>query len=158
MNAVSRQLLLRAILCGFFSCMLAAGVVSIADDNGSVNDGVHRVETGLRVLRSMGCERREAIWIGKITPGKRVMVPFFFFKEHDYFLVIAAEDAKVAEETLDIEMLDLVGIPIACHTGVGEGRIVIAARPVSTGTSYLSMTLPEGSASPVTLAVGCAYR
>lgn len=135
-------------------CSLAAQDTREAPAAGNA---VQCVETGLRVLCSEQCERREAVWTGQLAPGRRVMLPFFFFKEHDYFVVIALDDIRAAEQALELEMLDLVGIPIACHTGVGEGRIVIAARPAATGTAYLSMKLREQS-KPVTVAVGCAYR
>ncbi|MEZ5327349.1 MAG: hypothetical protein R3F19_20050 [Verrucomicrobiales bacterium] len=121
------------------------------------SDAVHRVETGLRALVSEGCSRREPVWLGEVLPGQRVLLPLFFFKENHYVLVLAADDVQVAESALDIEMLDLVGVPIACHTGAGEGRIALAARPVLTGTAYLSMTLPKGS-KPLKIAVGCAFK
>ena len=157
MRSMFRPLLIVSVFSALAAGTLAVMHCLTAQESVGSSDLMHRVETGLRALKSEGCDRREAVWSGRITPGKRVMLPFFFFKENDYFLVIAADDARAAEETMGLEMLDLVGIPIACHTGVGEGRIVVAARPVSTGTAYLSMTLPEGG-KPVTLAVGCAYR
>jgi len=128
-----------------------------AQEQKAGNDSIHRVETGLRALTSEGCYRREAIWIGEVTSDRRVMLPFFFFKENNYILVIATDDAKVAEASLNIEMFDLVGIPMACHTGAGEGRIAVAARPSSTATCYLSLTLSEGS-RPLKVAAGCAFK
>lgn len=128
-----------------------------AQESVAMHDSVHRVETGLRALMTEGCCRRGAIWEGEITPGKRVMLPFFFFRENHYILVLAADDIQAAESELSIEMLDLVGIPIACHTGAGEGRIAIAARPSATATCYLSMTLPSDS-KPLKIAIGCAFK
>jgi hypothetical protein len=128
-----------------------------AQEPAAASEAVHRVETGLRALVSEGCSRREPVWVGEVLPGQRVLLPLFFFKENHYVLVLAADNVQVAESALDIEMLDLVGVPIAFHTGAGEGRIALAARPVLTGTAYLSMTLPKGS-KPLKIAVGCAFK
>ena len=149
-----------------FSCGLLVGALLFsggrqgglpAQESAATTDAVHRVETGLRALVSEGCSRREPVWVGEVVPGKRVLLPLFLFKENQYVFVIAADDTQVAEAALDIEMLDLVGVPIACHTGAGEGRIALAARPALTGSGYLSLLLPQGSKS-LKVAVGCAFK
>ena len=82
---------------------------------------------------------------------------FFVFKENQYVLVIAAEDARAAQSNLNVQVLDLVGIPVPSHIGAGEGRIAVAVRPELTGTCYLSLLLSKDSPS-MKLAVGYAVK
>ncbi|MGK0188130.1 MAG: hypothetical protein ACI9R3_003922 [Verrucomicrobiales bacterium] len=157
MNSITRSFFRISLVTSALLVAFSSTDEMRAQESVDTHDSVHRVETGLRALTSEGCCRRGVVWEGELPPGKRVMLPFFFFKENHYILVIAADDMQAAESTLNIELFDLVGIPIACHTGAGEGRIAIAARPTKTGTCYLSMTLPENSKA-LKVAIGCAFK
>lgn len=115
-----------------------------------------RVSTGLRAVAHEGCVARGAIWSGKLTPGKRVLVPMFVFKTNDYFLVVAP-DRGVPDPKLRCEIRNVVGEMVTSSEIRGKNRLVLAFRPKVSGRSYVSLLLPKES-QPVDVSVGYAYQ
>jgi len=116
----------------------------------------HRVFTGLRALVHEGCVSRGVQWSGPVTPGRRVLVPLFLFKENDYFLVVAPGHGEPALE-LKCEIRDVVGVIVPSTEIRGKDRVVVSVRPKVSGSTYVSLSLPEG-ADLEQFAIGYAYQ
>ena len=144
---------------GCLVCALALAALAVSGQDGKSNSGAeafHRVITGVRAVAHEGGGMRGAQWTGKVTPGKRVLVPLFLFEKNDYFIVIAP-DQGVPDPELECGVYDVIGVPLLSTEVRGQDRIVLTFRPRVSGRAYVSLLLPEG-AKPVELAVGYAFR
>jgi len=146
----------QALIAALFIAVL--GITGMGQDERKKTgaEAIRRVSTGLRAVAHEGCVVRGALWSGKMTPGKRVLVPVFLFKNNDYFIVVAPDRGR-PDPGLKCEMRDVAGVAQPTTEVRGKNRLVLSFRPKVSGRFYVSLLLPEG-AEPAEVSMGYAYE
>lgn len=116
------------------------------------------LDTAHALAVAEGGTRRSGSWEGWLGSTGETVIPLQLFRGHSYHVVIGTDAAEGVEgSALRVDFFDGSGKTVNAETRSGNGRIILAYTPSSSGTYYLRLRASPGSAGGA-IALTYVYR